>query len=38
MTIKVNDSREIERMSDDEYEGGIQDLIRAKKVKLLDRE
>ncbi|MCR9653223.1 hypothetical protein NB537_00215 [Vibrio parahaemolyticus] len=36
--FKVNDRREIERMSDDEYEGGIQDLIRAKKVKLLDRE
>ncbi|WCM68817.1 hypothetical protein K0819_24765 (plasmid) [Vibrio parahaemolyticus] len=35
--FKVNDRREIERMSD-EYENGIDDLIRAKKVQLLERE
>lgn len=36
--FKVNDRRDIERMSDDDYERGIKELIHAKKVKLLDRE
>ncbi|EGR0199608.1 hypothetical protein FRN31_22250 [Vibrio alginolyticus] len=36
--FKVNDRAVIERMSDDEYERGIDELIRAKKIKLLERE
>ena len=36
--FKVNDRRAIERMSDDEYESGIQELVRTKKTHLLNRE
>lgn len=36
--FKVNDRSVIDRMSDDEYESAIHDLVRAKKIQLLDRE
>ena len=35
--FKVNSRADIERMSDDEYERGIDDLIRIKKAELLER-